>query len=132
MIDEHAKVKKELEKYKSIVDKFTFSSKRLDMLLKNQRVVFNHISLGYKPLNKQRTVENLFIKFILEKKKPTVYYYCEKSRYKSYVCNDRFRTHTNKVEIRVKSRVPLATKKVIQIWVPKGTNSTKLVVSKKT
>ena len=52
MIEEHVKTKKELEKYKSIVDKFTFSSKRLDMLLKNQQVVFNHVGLGYKPLNK--------------------------------------------------------------------------------
>ena len=64
MIEEHIKTKKELEKYKSIVDKFIFSSKRLDMLLKNQWAIFNHASLGYKPLNKQRTIENLFIKFI--------------------------------------------------------------------
>ena len=66
MIEEQVKTKKELEKYKSIVDKFTFSFECLDMLLKNQWTVFNHAGLGYNPLNKQRTAENLFIKFILE------------------------------------------------------------------
>ena len=61
MIEEHVKTKKELNKYKSIVDKFTFSSERLDMLLKNQWMIFNRTDLGYKPLNKQRTIKNLFI-----------------------------------------------------------------------
>ena len=36
MIDEHGEIKKELEKYKSIVEKFTFSSERLNMLLNDQ------------------------------------------------------------------------------------------------
>ena len=52
MIEEHVKIKKELEKYKSIVDKFTFSFERLGMLLKDQQAIFNHADLGYKPLNK--------------------------------------------------------------------------------
>ena len=52
MIDEHAEMKKELEKYKSIVENFTFSYKKLNMLLKDQRAIFNRIDLGYKPLNK--------------------------------------------------------------------------------
>ena len=131
MIEEHAKIKKELEKFKSIVDKFTFSSKRLDMLLKDQRAVFNHADIGYKPLNKQRTVENLFIKFILERQKSIICYYCGKSGHKSYVCNNRLRTQQKKVEIRGKNCLPSITKKVTQIWVPKGTNPRKLVVSKK-
>ena len=131
MINEQTKIKKELEKYKSIVEKFTFSSERLNMLLKDQRTVFNHSDLRYKPFNKQRTVENLFIKFILEKQKATICHYYGKNGHKSYVCNDRLRTHLDKVEIRVKSCRPLATKKVTQIWLPKRTNPRNLVVSKK-
>ena len=42
----------ELDKYKPIVDKFTYSFERLDMLLKNQLAVFNRAGLGYKPHNK--------------------------------------------------------------------------------
>ena len=68
MINEHAEMKKELGKYKSIVEKFTFNSERLNMLLKDQQAIFNRANLGYKPLNKQRTVENLFIKLFLKNK----------------------------------------------------------------
>ena len=66
IISEHSVSKKELEKYKSIVEKFTFSFEKLNMLLKDQRAIFNHARLGYKPLSKQRTIENLFIKFVPE------------------------------------------------------------------
>ena len=52
MIDEHTKVKKELENNKSIIDNFTYNFERLDMLLKNQWAIFNHVSLGYKRSNK--------------------------------------------------------------------------------
>ena len=89
MTDEHSKVKKELEKYKLIVDKFTYSFERLDMLLKNQRTVFNRTGLGYKPSNKQKTVENLFVKYTSNMQKSTVCYCCEKNGHKSYICNDR-------------------------------------------
>ena len=36
IFNEHSKLKKELDMYKSIIDKFTFSFKRLDILLKDQ------------------------------------------------------------------------------------------------
>ena len=48
MINEHAEIKKQLEKYKSIVKKFTFSSERLNLLLKDQRAILNRAGLGYK------------------------------------------------------------------------------------
>ena len=60
IIKENLELKKELEKYKPIVKKFTFGSERLNMLLSDQWTVFNHVGLGYKPLNKQNLVENLF------------------------------------------------------------------------
>ena len=103
MIDEHAKMKKELEKYKSIAKKFTFSFERLNILLKDQQAVFNNAGLGYKSHNKQRTVENLFIKFILEKQKLIACHSCGKIGHKSYVCNNRSRTNHGKVDFKVKS-----------------------------
>ena len=132
MIDEHSKVKKELEKYKSIVDKFIYSSECLDILLKNQWMVFNHAGLGYKPLNKQKTIENLFVISTPKIQKSTICYCCEKNGHKSYICNDRLRTPSNKVEIKTKNNMPVMTKKIKQIWVPKGTNLRKIVVSKRT
>ena len=82
------------------------------MLLKNQRAVFNNADLGYKPSNKQRTIENLFVKFTPKIQKLTICYCCGKNEYKSYICNDRLITHSNKVEIKVKSSIPSMTKKV--------------------
>ena len=102
------------------------------MLLKDQQTVFNHASLGYKPLNKQRTVENLFIKFIPEWQKSIICYCCKKSGHKSYVYNNRLRTQQEKIEIRAKNYAPSIIMKVTQIWILKGTNPRKLVVSKKT
>ena len=52
MLSKHSELKKKLEKYKSIVENFIFSLERLNMLLKDQRAVFNHAGLGYKPHNK--------------------------------------------------------------------------------
>ena len=101
------------------------------MLLKNQRMVFNHAGLRYKPLNKQRRVENLFIEFVPKKQKSIACYCCEKNGHKSYVCNNRLRTNQDKVKIRVKSRVPSVIKKVTQAWILRGTNPRNIVVSKK-
>ena len=38
----------ELNKVKLFVDKFTFSSQRLDMILKNQKAVFDRAGLGFR------------------------------------------------------------------------------------
>ena len=131
MLSKHSELKKELEKYKSIVERFTFSSERLNMLLKDQWAVFNRAKLGYKPLNKQRTVENLFIKFIPKKQKSIACYCCGKIGHKSYVCNSRPRTIQARVRPRIKNGVPSAKRKVTQVWVSRGTNPRNIVVSKK-
>ena len=130
--DEHSKVKKELEKYKLIVDKFTFSSERLDMLLNNQRAVFNRAGIGYNPTNKQKVVGNLFVNPTMNRQKSTICHCCGKNGHKSYICNERFQTPSSKVVIKTRSNMPVLTKKIKQIWVPKGTNSKNLVASKKT
>ena len=101
------------------------------MLLRDQRAVFNHVELRYKPLNKQRLVENLFIKFVPEKQKPVACYCCEKIGHKSYVCNSRPRTNQVRVGPRSKNSVPLATTKVRQVRVPRGINARNIVISKK-
>ena len=101
------------------------------MLLKDQRAVFNHVGLGYKSLNKQRTVENLFIKFISEKQKSIACHCCEKFGHKSYMCNNRLTTNHNRSSSRIKRSIPSATKMVTQVWIPRGTNPRNATVSKK-
>ena len=101
------------------------------MLLKDQRAIFNCARLGYKPQNKRRTVENLFIKFVSEKQKSAACHYYGKTSHKSYICNNRSRTNQVRLETRIKSSIPSATKKVTQVWVLSGTNTRNIVVSKK-
>ena len=49
---ENQTLKKEFKKIKSFVKKFTCSSEKLEMLLNNQRDVFNKAGLGFKPQKK--------------------------------------------------------------------------------
>ena len=58
---ENAKHKNKLEKIKPFVDKFTYSSEKLNLLLNNQRAVFNKAGLGYKPQKQQKYFKNFFV-----------------------------------------------------------------------
>ena len=79
----------ELDKYKPIVDKFTYSFKKLDMILNSQWAVFNRADLGYNPNDKQKCVNNFFVKSI--EVRTSIYHCCGKTGHKSYECN--FRKH---------------------------------------
>ena len=102
------------------------------MLLNNQRAVFNRAGIGYNPTNKQKVVGNLFVKSTIDKQKSIICHCCGKNGHKSYLCNKRLQTSSNKVVIKTRSNMPVVNKKIKQIWVPKGTNSKDLTVSKKT
>ena len=75
---------------------------------------------------------NLFAKPTINWQKSTVCHCCGKNGHKSYICNERFQTPSSKVVIKTRNNMPILTKKIKQIWVPKGTNSKNLAVSKKT
>ena len=94
--------KEELEKVKPFVEKFTFSSEKLNMLLNSQHAVFNKAGLGFKPHNQQKLYKNFFI----PASSNITCYACDKLGHKSYICNKR---KLNTFE---------------KIWVPKGTNLT--------
>ena len=112
ILNENSELKKELDKYRPIVKKFTFSFKKLNMLLSDQRAVFNHAGLGYKHLNKQKLVENFFRNSILEKQKSIACYCYGKISHKSYMCNSKLMINDVRIGSRVKNSVPSATKNV--------------------
>ena len=47
------------------------------------------------------------------------------------MCNNRLRANYARSSPRIKSDVSLATKKVTQVWISKGTNPKNIVISKK-
>ena len=51
-MEENKTLKKEVDKLKPLVDKFTCSSDKLQMILNNQRRVYDRAGLRYKPSNK--------------------------------------------------------------------------------
>ena len=67
MINENNKLKEknisleyELNKIKPFVDKFTLSSCKLNMILKDQKAVFDKVGLGFKSYVKQKSINNLY------------------------------------------------------------------------
>ena len=59
---ENKKLNDELKKIKLFIEKFTYSSKKLYMLLNEQRAIFNKVGLGFRPQKKQKFLKNLFYK----------------------------------------------------------------------
>ena len=84
LTSENRNLKLELDKYKPIVDKFTYSSEKLKMILNSQWAMFNHTGLGYKPINKQKYINNFLKKSV--KTKTSTCYCCGKTDHKSYEC----------------------------------------------
>ena len=53
---------KELDKLKPIMDKFILSSQKLNLLLDNQKEVFDKAGLGYNPIKNQKYLKNMVSK----------------------------------------------------------------------
>ena len=52
LLQENQSLKNEITKLKPIVEKFTLSSNKLNMILDNQKAVYDKAGLGYNPLKK--------------------------------------------------------------------------------
>ena len=77
---------KDLEKAKSLLNRFTLSSNRLDMMLKDQQAIFNKAWLGCKTYQKQKSINNIYKKLSYDN---LVCFCCDKLGHKSYTCNMR-------------------------------------------
>ena len=85
-------LKDELKKVKPFVEKFTYSSEKLNMLLNNQRAVFNKAGLGYNSQKKQKFFKNFFT----PASTAITCFICKKLGHKSYSCSQRKSITMNK------------------------------------
>ena len=107
-------LQKEISKLKPIVDKFILSSEKLQLMLNNQKGVFDKAGLGFKPGFKQKFLKNFFTPASTSGIHASCFKY-GKIGHKAYECKSRL------------SNVKSARK----VWVPKGTNVTNLQGPKK-
>ena len=52
LMQHNTKLRKVIEILKPIVQKFTFSSEKLQLMLKNQKSIFNNAEIGFNSLRK--------------------------------------------------------------------------------
>ena len=84
---ENQNLNDELKKIKSFIEKFTYSSKRLYMLLNEQKVLFNKTELGFKSQMKQKLLKNFFVRASSNHISNILYFCYEKIGHKSYTCD---------------------------------------------
>ena len=113
LIQENQNLKDEMNKLKSIVDKFTLSSNKLNMILENQKAIYDKAGLGYKPLKKQKFLKDIYANYSSKKPTNITCFKCGRIGHKSYTCLINKYANTKK------------------IWVPKGTILTNLKGPKK-
>ena len=81
LVGKNEDLSEELEKEKSLLDRFILSSNRLDMMFKNQRAIFDIAGLGYKSYYKQKSINTLYKKSSSDN---IIYFCCGKLGHKTY------------------------------------------------
>ena len=104
-VNDNDLLKKEVKKYKDIVEKFTLSSTKLNMILDNQKAVFDKAGLGYNTYRKQKSLKNIFVK---ANQSNITCFKCNEKGHKAFEC----KTLNKKLNNVFKGK---------KIWVPKGT-----------
>ena len=119
LVRKNEDISKELVKAKSLVSKFTLSSKQLDLMLSNQRTIFNKAALGFQSYAKQKPVNELYKK---SSKENLVCFHCGKLGHKAYSCNIRKNPSTIKLNQVWIVKKPFVEKmeKPKTTWVPKS------------
>ena len=84
-----------------MVEKFTLSSTKLQMILDSQKAVYDKISLGYNPLKKQKFLKNIYANSSSNKFLNTTCFKCGKVGYKSYTCFPNKSENSNVKKIQV-------------------------------
>ena len=108
LISKTEELSKELEKAKSLVDRFILSSNKLVLITKSQSAIFDKAGLGYRSYYKQKSINNLYKK---SSKDNIVCFCCEKLGHKIYSCNMRRNPNTIKTK---------------QVWIAKKSLTSKI------
>ena len=95
LVSKNEVLSKDLAKAKFLLDRFILSSNRLDMMLKNQRAIFDKARLGYKSYYKQKSINTLYKKSSSDN---IICFYCGKLGHKTYICNMRKRPNSIKIK----------------------------------
>ena len=114
LLKERDALKKELEKVKPFVEKFIYSSEKLNMLLNNQRAIFNRAGLGYKSKQRQKYFKNFFISASYT----VTCICCGKSGHKAYHCLYKNSNSLKKIWVP-KETILTNPKRPKMTWVPK-------------
>ena len=61
-LEKNDRMTKEVDKHKPTIDKFTLSSQKLNLMLDNQKAVFDKAGLGYNPNKNQKYLKNIISK----------------------------------------------------------------------
>ena len=83
-------LKKKVEKLKSLIERFTCNSDKLQMILNSQRKVYDNTGLGYKSNNKQIFFKNFFfVSSFTYNTSHIIYFSYEEIGHKAFACNSR-------------------------------------------
>ena len=116
---ENDRLNKEVDKLKPIVDKFTLRTQKLNLILDNQKIVFDKAGLGYNPNKNQKYLKNMFSKWIIFT--PKIAYYKLDKVNKIYVEYNSMDMHISHNCTIKKMWVP---KEKILVTNPKGPKKT--------
>ena len=108
-----------VDKFKPIVDKFTLSSQKLNLILDNQKTVFDKAELGYNPNKNQKYLRNMVSKWIIFIPK-TAYYKLDKVN-KIYV---EYNSMDMPISHNYTSKKMWVSKEKILVTNPKGPKKT--------
>ena len=95
LIGKNEDLSKNIEKAKSLLDRFILSSNKLDTMLKNQRAIFDKAGLGYKSYYKKKSINTLYKK---SSSNNIDCFCCGKIGHKTYTCN--MRKSPNSIKIK--------------------------------
>ena len=103
-----------------MVEKFTLSSNKLQMILDNQKAIYDKAGLGYNLLKKQKLLKNIFVNSSCNKFSNIIYFKCDKVGHKSYAYFSDKSKNSNVKKIWVLKGTTVTNQKGFKkVWVPK-------------
>jgi hypothetical protein len=117
--DKNKDLTEKLEKQKFTLEKFTQGTKALDIILGNQRCVFDKCGIQYKPKINQKYFKNFFVKAKSRNEPKITCSYCNKNGHKAYACYVRKYGAKSMKKVWKKKGIISNIPGPGKVWVPK-------------